>query len=72
MPEEYQGHPSYEHWNVALWVANEEALYILAKASLTFAQFAEWMSMFGQTSTPDGVRYTPELLEYAWDDLHEE
>jgi hypothetical protein len=26
----YNGHPSYNYWNVALWVANDEGLYRLA------------------------------------------
>ncbi len=72
MPEEYQGHPSHAHWNVALWVANDEPLYRLAMALDTAESFARAMAELCQENTPDGVRYTPELLEYAWDSVHEE
>ena len=31
---EYQGHRSWNAWNVALWISNEEPLYRLAMESL--------------------------------------
>ena len=30
---EYNGHPSWDHWNVALWFGNDEPLYRMARAA---------------------------------------
>ena len=30
MPGTYNGHKNYTHWNVALWIGNDEGLYHLA------------------------------------------
>jgi len=30
----YNGHPSYNYWNVSLWVGNDEGLYHLALDSI--------------------------------------
>lgn len=75
MPESYQGHPSYEHWNVSLWVSNDEALYQNAMLCQRAEQFADIIRrVYGFVRTPDGVRVTPALAAYAWeclDDTHD-
>ena len=71
MTEEYNGHPSYAHWNVALWVAGDERLYGVAKDYSDGESFAEWCEM-GFPATPDFVEVTPELAEYAWDCLQKD
>lgn len=65
----YNGHPTWEHWNVALWVNGTEGLYRIAydlavkhgekKAALYLA------IVLDGRSTPDGVPYTLELIRHA-------
>ena len=67
---EYNGHPSYEHWNVTLWLSNDEGFYELAK-EYSRESFVEVLSEFYKR-TGDGVEVTPELAEYAYDCITEE
>jgi len=61
----YNGHPSYNAWNVSLWINNDEGLYNLARehkrrlGSVEGAKaFIRDMQDFGQPCTGDGVRWT--------------
>lgn len=71
--KEYQGHESYNAWNVALWIGNDEGLYDLAKrykrrhgsARLAAVAMLEHLNEVGVLSTPDGVRYTKHTIELA-------
>ncbi len=68
MSKNYNGHDSYNAWNVALWIANDEGLYrfareIIRKTSnrMEAAQvFVEAMQSAadGVAQTPDGVPWT--------------
>ena len=68
----YNGHPSWNAWNVSLWINNEEWLY---RAAYGLASRAPWQSArnkaalwrdvarhfiadYGLTRTPDGARYS--------------
>ena len=76
MPQ-YNGYASWNAWNVALWIRNDEALYRLAllclrqhhraggrhAAALTFLQLA------GTDATPDGVRWSPSTVYAAMEGL---
>lgn len=76
MPQ-YNGHASYNAWNVALWIGNDEGLYRLAlsclrqhrraggrrAAALTFIQCV------GTDATPDGVRWSPSTVYAAMEGL---
>lgn len=59
----YNGHKNWNHWNVSLWINNDEHLYRLAlrciKATHT-RQFAAQMfcGCHGAKTTPDGAPYT--------------
>lgn len=64
---EYNGHPSYEHWNAALWWFNDEPLYRELMATCDAETFA--MNNEGMV-TPDGVECTAELLQYVWEEGH--
>jgi hypothetical protein len=59
---EYNGHRSWNAWNVALWINNDEGLYRLAvdcvKTSKNRKRAARKMMEYlkGET-TPDGAKY---------------
>ena len=54
----YNGWENYETWNVALWINNDQGLYNIAREAGDYEAFVEYMiDLFGDASTPDGVRY---------------
>lgn len=64
MPK-YNGHDSYNAWNVSLWINNDEDLYRLARHLARRFTRTEAAQMFvdnlvgnGSPETPDGVRWT--------------
>ena len=72
----YNGHPSYNYWNVSLWVGNDEGLYDLARECIrstkTRRQAAKAMleTLRGERehcipTTPDGAPYTIASLIHA-------
>ena len=75
---EYNGHPSWEHWNVTLWAYNDECFYGLIvqamkderndveKAARRSLRLLQGMNLY---ATPDGAAFTEELLAYALEDL---
>lgn len=75
---EYNGHPSWEHWNATLWVANEYSLYREAMdlarddyiAIMTQCRECERTGQMVPFVTPDGCVFTDELAGYAWDEVH--
>ena len=65
----YQGHRSYNAWNISLWISNDEPLYRFAIECLTRSTSKgnkptlsqatrRFMNVFGNDKTPDGVPYT--------------
>jgi hypothetical protein len=73
----YNGHKNYNHWNVSLWLGNDEGLYRMAKHYIRRADrrinaassmIADLVEM-GLTHTPDGVRYTIASVNAAMKDL---
>ena len=74
---EYNGHPSYEHWNVALWAGNDEWLYRFLLGFECSGEAAEIIMndihvCVMSPETPDGVEWTEELIRYAWRCVNEE
>ena len=68
----YNGHKNYNHWNVSLWINNDEGLYRRAKylckyykkdeaAKLLFNELNDALI----THTPDGVKYTITSIRQA-------
>lgn len=76
MEQEYNGHPSHAHWNVALWIGNDEGLYHAALDAIDLAPDCNDGTMLdhaynifrestGMEETPDGVTLCPALFKYA-------
>jgi len=68
----YNGHKNWNHWNVSLWVNNDEGLYSEAKrcAALTNRKkaaenFLESLRSMGITHTPDGAPYSKTTIRAA-------
>lgn len=69
----YNGHPSWAHWNVSLWIGNDEGLYNTARECIRSMQTkksaAECMLSLlheaGVRETPDGVKYTVTTIHHA-------
>ncbi|KKK46809.1 hypothetical protein LCGC14_3161540 [marine sediment metagenome] len=73
---EYQGHRSWNAWNVALWIDNDEPLYRFAmdclqaptargsKPTLALAT-SRFMCNIWATKTPDGATYNRTCVREA-------
>ena len=77
MRKPYNGYPSYNAWNVSLWISNDEGFYQLAldclkeartkrKPKMTAAiAMLDFLNECSITHTPDGVRYTKTTILHA-------
>lgn len=70
----YNGHKNWNHWNVSLWINNDEGLYRMAvdyarRRSVTKDRAAVLMldalHEAGITHTPDGAKYTKTTIRAA-------
>lgn len=74
--KEYQGHRSWNAWNVSLWISNDAGLYHLAadcyKEAKTpreaIRKFNRQAGLIG-TRTPDGAVYNPLSIKLALEGL---
>ena len=67
---EYNGHRSWNAWNVSLWISNDEPLYRFAMSCIDAARknprcrniltgaTRRFMHVHGGSKTPDGARFT--------------
>lgn len=65
----YQGHRSWNAWNVSLWINNDEGLYLMAKEAIADAKhwgerreyaartMLQQLLDCGMSQTPDGANY---------------
>jgi hypothetical protein len=72
----YNGHLNWNHWNVSLWINNDEGLYRMAqnyvvfksrsytKAQCAAAMLSELKDQ-GTTHTPDGAPYSVSSIRAA-------
>jgi hypothetical protein len=72
----YNGHRSWNAWNVALWIGNDERLYRLAQYCVrTTSTRADAAALFrdsvGATHTPDGAPYNQTCVLEALRGLEE-
>ncbi len=79
----YNGHKNYNHWNVSLWINNDEMLYELAKHCIRYTRVnklgnrltaarmmvAELKEGYGITHTPDGAPYSVTTVYAAIKDI---
>lgn len=69
----YNGYKNKTHWNVSLWINNDESLYRLAQdfinANANRNDAARDMMLFleltGQDKTPDGFKYSTTAIRAA-------
>lgn len=78
---EYQGHESWEHWNVSLWLYNDEGLYSLVQDAIrrysdsyrAAGYLLDCLTIdFELKETPDGAVYTQDTVEAAIAEDHAE
>ena len=71
---EYNGHKSKGHWNVSLWLTNDETLYRYVMLSISILGSVEQAAKhvterLHGTSTPDGFPYTLDTVREAMKNL---
>ena len=81
----YQGHKNWNHWNVSLWLNNDEGLYSIAKhmkqhyararvsgesrSTFIARQVLRRLKDEGITKTPDGAPYSISSIRAAMKDM---
>lgn len=71
----YNGHKNWDHWNVSLWINNDEGLYDMARQCVrayrikgrlpaAMAMLSELQEM-GIHRTPDGATYSASAIKAA-------
>ena len=69
----YNGHKNWNHWNVSLWINNDEGLYRMAQAAINRnrgkrdARYAAAYDMLAllDEKTPDGAPYSVSSIRAA-------
>lgn len=75
--KEYNGHRSWNAWNVCLWICNVEAIYEFAMACLKHTKNNHarasriFMDSYGGQKTPDGAVYNHLSVKLALEGLVE-
>ena len=82
----YNGHRSWNAWNIALWIGNDKGLYRFAMECIREARwrFEErddsyiagraafyFTRNFGSSRTPDGAKYNPLCVKLAMEGFME-
>jgi len=68
----FNGHKNWNHWNVSLWINNDEELYRMAREfadqdtrRMAAMNFLSYLGDMGITKTPDGAPYTVSSIKAA-------
>ena len=69
----YNGHKNWTHWNVSLWIGNDEGLYNLARQCIRMSdcRIAAAKRMLSEledmslSHTPDGAKYSVTSIRSA-------
>lgn len=75
--KQFNGHKNWNHWNVSLWINNDEGLYSLANDCLANCKnkniaAAEMLSSLHDAEifkTPDGAPYSVSSIKAAMRDM---
>lgn len=72
----YNGHKNWNHWNVSLWINNDEGIYNLARSArrgnrsdAAAREFIATLADVGITRTPDGAPYSVSAVRAAMVDM---
>jgi hypothetical protein len=73
MSKGYNGYPSWNIWNVVLWLSNDEGAYSMLYEAIRntrnrdeAVEEAMWnLRTMGLKETPDGAPYTKTAVRYA-------
>ncbi|WAX26277.1 hypothetical protein [Ralstonia phage p2106] len=74
---EFNGHKNWNHWNVSLWINNDEGLYNMARRALRVYKnkdsaakaMYEDLVAIGTDKTPDGAPYSVATIRAAMVDM---
>lgn len=71
----YNGHKSWNAWNVSLWINNDEGLYLLAvdcrkRFKNAGAAARAFIRECGMTTTPDGGKFNQTVVRLAITDIN--
>jgi len=73
MSKEYNGYPSWNSWNVSLWLNNDETIYKFCTEALKLKGRKKTIDflveMFQDCKTPDGARYNRRSITIALEDM---
>lgn len=68
----FNGHKNWGHWNVSLWINNDEWLYSEAlrlcsncNRAEASEKMLEWLHDMGIYETPDGAKYSVSSIRAA-------
>ena len=64
----YNGHKNWNHWNVSLWINNDEGLYRMAREKVKWygkAKAAVILAGLLPSRTPDGAPYSVSAIRAA-------
>mgnify|MGYP006296486869 CR=1 FL=1 len=68
----YNGHKNWNHWNVSLWINNDEGLYNTARGFVrrycrdeAARYMLEDLQSMGMDETPDGAPYSMSSIKAA-------
>ncbi len=71
----YNGHKNWNHWNVSLWINNDEGLYRLAQECIAqnmsrvhsrrAKAVEDFLALVGTEKTPDGAPFSKSSVRAA-------